>query len=399
MKTKLNRRLLPLYAAAFLQGFILYYTVDKLLASSVGLSATGIALSVGIMSIVTVLAEVPSGVMADRWSRKGVLYISQTFLALSTVLGAYATSGWHYTIYAAAWGIFFAMYSGIYEAITYDLLIEEQGDAKNFARIYGRVGQLDGAALMAGALIGAVIADRSGVHAPFFWTLPIIVLGYVAISLFREPTVHKAHSEETKLLAHARQTLAAVRRSDVLKSLFLVSAVIGGSLRLLWEFNQLWHINLGLPIALFGIANALIFTSLIIRGWLVPRLKTERFRLLSLFIIAGILTGSLLLVPNAYVAAAGIAIVMLCILSAELVLKILQQDRLPSRLRAGATSVLSTISHLVAIPVFMIFGSLVDRFGISKAGLFVLVMFALALVFAVQAQEKSKSEQAAGGRI
>ncbi len=394
MTRALVRRMLPLYAALFSQGFILYYVVDKLLATSLGMSATAIAVAVGIMAAVTIISEIPSGIMADRWSRKGVLLIAQVLLGISTAIGIFASQPWHYVLYAAVWGIFFAMYSGLFEAIVYDLLLEEQGHAKNFEKVYAHFGQLEGGALLAGSLLGGLIAGRWGVHAPFIWTMPSIILGIAAIAVFKEPRIHRAVDDHARLVAHTRQTFAAVRHSDVLKSLFLVTAAMGGAIRLLWEFNQLWYINLSLPVVLFGVFNASIFVGLIIRGWAIPRIVMNRFRLLVVCISLAITLTGLLMVPHAYVAAVGVTLVMFAILSAELVLKVLQQDRLPSRLRAGATSVFSTVSHLVSIPMYVLFGVLIDKFGVSHASLLITLMFSAGLIFAVRAWQKSATESA-----
>lgn len=49
MNDSLMYRVLPLYSVAFFQGFVLFYVVDKWLATYVGMSATAIELAVGVI--------------------------------------------------------------------------------------------------------------------------------------------------------------------------------------------------------------------------------------------------------------------------------------------------------------------------------------------------------------
>ncbi|MFV0534488.1 MAG: MFS transporter, partial [Cumulibacter sp.] len=213
--TKLQKRLLPLYLAAFFQGFVLYYVADKLLADSVGLTATNIAVVVAVMSGVTVLAEIPSGILADRWSRRGTLIVAQVFLGLSVLFGAFADSGVWYVMNALAWGLFYAMYSGVYQAVTYDTLYEEQGHAKNYDKIFGRVGQAEGLAMLAGSIIGGVVLARWGIHATYFATIPSVVLGVVALLFLHEPQFHKQEQADTNLIKHTKDTFKATASSGV----------------------------------------------------------------------------------------------------------------------------------------------------------------------------------------
>ncbi len=46
VKRLISRRLLPLYVAAFLQGFVLWYAVEKLFMRSIGFDDAGIGLMI-----------------------------------------------------------------------------------------------------------------------------------------------------------------------------------------------------------------------------------------------------------------------------------------------------------------------------------------------------------------
>ena len=125
LEKRLYRRLLPLYVAAFFQGFVLWYTIEKLFMRSIGFDDAGIGIMVAGYSVVMLLIETPSGILADRWSRKGVLMVASVALAASSLVCGISDSIPFYLVGAGLWGIFFAFYSGTYDSMVYDTLLEE----------------------------------------------------------------------------------------------------------------------------------------------------------------------------------------------------------------------------------------------------------------------------------
>ena len=75
----LGRRLLPLQLGVALQGLIGFD------AASVGVMAAAYA-------AVVPLLEVPSGILADRWSRSGVMILGCVALMISSLLGGLSNS-------------------------------------------------------------------------------------------------------------------------------------------------------------------------------------------------------------------------------------------------------------------------------------------------------------------
>jgi MFS family permease len=121
----LRKRLLPLYIAIFLQGFVFWYSTEKLFMYSIGFDAASVGLMIAVYSIVLLLAETPSGILADRWSRKGVLILASIALAISAIIGGSSLNVPMFMLAASIWAIYYALYSGTYEAIIYDVLLEQ----------------------------------------------------------------------------------------------------------------------------------------------------------------------------------------------------------------------------------------------------------------------------------
>ena len=66
---RLRRRLLPLHAAVLLQGVALWVPVEKLFMTEIGFDAASVGVMAAIYAAVVPVIEIPSGILADRWSR------------------------------------------------------------------------------------------------------------------------------------------------------------------------------------------------------------------------------------------------------------------------------------------------------------------------------------------
>jgi len=187
----LSKRLMPLFVAAFFQSFVFWYTVEKLFMRSIGFTNTDIGFMVAVYSAVMLLVDTPSGILADRWSRKGVLMLASVCLALSAIAGGLSHGIGGYLICAVLWGIFFACYSGMYDSIIYDTLSETAPGHDLYDRYYGRIQFLDSLGLVISSLIGGYIAARTNLRAVYFLTVPIALLPVAALARFKEPSLHK----------------------------------------------------------------------------------------------------------------------------------------------------------------------------------------------------------------
>jgi predicted MFS family arabinose efflux permease len=65
-----------------LQGVMLWVPVEKLLMSGIGFTAASIGVMAAAYAAVVPLFEVPSGILADRWSRNWLMVLSSAALAV-----------------------------------------------------------------------------------------------------------------------------------------------------------------------------------------------------------------------------------------------------------------------------------------------------------------------------
>ena len=80
------------------------------------------------------IVEIPSGILAHRWSRRGVLVVASTALALCALVGGLSHDVPTYILAALVLGVHFAMYSGTMDSVIYDTVLEETGSSGAFER-------------------------------------------------------------------------------------------------------------------------------------------------------------------------------------------------------------------------------------------------------------------------
>ena len=206
-----HRRLAPLTAASFFGGVALWVPVEKLFLAEIGFTPQTIGLMAAAYAAVVPLLEIPSGILADRWSRRGVLLIGNAGAFLSVLVGGLSTNVATYLVAALLLGVYFAMQSGTFDAIVYDTVLEETGDSERFESILGRVRMVESASLVLGALgrRRARGADRTAGHllrrrCRSSSSRPLFLLA------FREPRLHET-GEPRSLRQHVAVTFGVVR--------------------------------------------------------------------------------------------------------------------------------------------------------------------------------------------
>jgi MFS family permease len=133
-------RLLPLQIAVGLQGVLLWVPVEKLFMTEIGFDARSVAIMAAAYAAVVPLLEVPSGILADRWSRSYVMVCASIALIASSLLGGLSANVATYVVAAMLLGAYFALNSGTVDSIVYDVVLEETGSSDVYETWIGRSG-------------------------------------------------------------------------------------------------------------------------------------------------------------------------------------------------------------------------------------------------------------------
>src|SRR4029450_7253903 len=107
----LARRLLPLHIGVALQGLILWVPIEKLFMTDIGFDAASVGAMAAAYAAVVPLLEVPSGILADRWSRSWIMILGCLALVISSLIGGLSQNVIRYLIERMVPGVSFALSS------------------------------------------------------------------------------------------------------------------------------------------------------------------------------------------------------------------------------------------------------------------------------------------------
>src|SRR6185503_8631559 len=121
---------------AALSELVPYYPLYALLFLDTGLSEAQISLLFARWSITAFVAEVPTGALADRWSRRGALVLAGGLQAAAFVIWTAAPGLVAFAVGFVVWGVGGALMSGTSEALVSDGLAAV-GRARAYVRVHG----------------------------------------------------------------------------------------------------------------------------------------------------------------------------------------------------------------------------------------------------------------------
>lgn len=154
VKTFTNRVL----AFVFSTQFILLYPVYSIMFIENGLSKTQVSTLLALWGITSLVLEIPLGVVADRISRKWVLFASALFKTAGFLTWFFWPVYIGYAIGFVLWGISSALKSGTLEAYVYDGLKSFNAE-KEFEKVNGRIYSVGSIGVALALIIGGAVSE------------------------------------------------------------------------------------------------------------------------------------------------------------------------------------------------------------------------------------------------
>jgi MFS family permease len=294
------------YAFNFFDRFILIFPLYTVMFVDAGLKPVEITVCLTAWSITSFVLQVPSGVIADRWSRRHILAWAQLVRGAGFAVWLLYPHFWGFFVGLQLWGIKSAFTTGTSEALLYDEL-KARGRAPEYARIFGRTRAIQAGGVLLAAL-GAAVAARFGYGSMVVASLVAVALSTIAaVSLPAAPPA--ASAGERDYLAHLRLGLAASFREPAVLSILVFSAIVLALGAALEEFWPIFGAKVGLTrsvIAVFvGAQNGIeVLVSLI--AYRLSGLPTRGFYAIFAFgglvlaVAAGLFTPSAMLLLAVY---------------------------------------------------------------------------------------------------
>ena len=368
-------RIYKLYISNFLTGLVFWYGIEKLFMQSIGIDALGIGIATAVFLVFNLICDIPAGILADRWSRKGVLIISAFSLAVCSVLLGTSHGLFLYAIGEVFYGIYIVSTSGTYSAITYDILHEENR-TDQYSKIAGRAYAL----FLAGAGIANIasgfIANHFGYRTTYFITIISCLLNVVVLLSLREPVFYKAEKKE-RVLGQLKSVSVAISKIKLIRSLTIVLTALAITELFKSEFGQLYMLRYFSSPQIIGLLwAAYAFT------WSLGSLIAHRFRArLNILVVCTTLPFILMaFIDNWF----SLVLFMLQAVAAAALINQIEtriQENTLSAVRASISSVVATLGRAVAVPASFVLGWLFRDYSALVALRFIAVVSGFILVY------------------
>ncbi len=272
-----------------------YYPIFTILFLDYGLTIEQFALLNTVWAITIVLAEVPSGALADVFGRKYLIVTTSFLMIIEMLVIAFVPLGnsniifWSFLINRVVSGLAEAMASGADEAIAYDSLIQE-GSAEDWPKVLSLQMRLRSIASIFTATTGALIYDpgiinrglawfgstysvtqQISMRYPIYLTLLLAILACITSLAMQEPGKKKLPDEKYNIAEALNITWQAGKW--IVKTPFALAVILLGMcydhvLRMIITMTSQYYRLINLPEASFG----LIGSGMALIGIITPKI-------------------------------------------------------------------------------------------------------------------------------
>jgi predicted MFS family arabinose efflux permease len=389
------------YLLYFLSSFQLWWPIWVIyLTDERGFSLTQVSSLEGLFWVVIVLAEVPTGAIADRFGRKTSLCLGAACTVVAVLVFGLATNYWIVLASYVAWGVGLTFYSGADSALVFESLkaVERERD---YPRIAGVGWGLVSLGTLAGMLAGAPIAAATNLSLPILLSAGIAFLSLLVALSLREPPA----PDEGERLTYRRLIVESTRtawRLPAVRSMLLLAALLIAASNAATVFAQPFLGQHDVSVSMFGFAQAPMRLAGIVGAVAAYRISAGfglRWTLVGVF---GVTAGSYLLLgawPSVYAFGATGTIILANSTLLPLAADYLNR-RIPNSQRATILSLRQLMTSVTIAAFQPGLGVIADHvsleavFWASAAFVGATVPVALVLWFAADARERASAGQA-----
>lgn len=325
-----------------------------------GLSALQISTLFAVWSTVAFLLEIPSGAVADKYSRKHILFFTQIVRLLGYSCWIFFPSFWGFLAGFVCWGIKSAFTSGTFEALVFDEL-KYIGEADKYAKIMGRARSFSTAGNLIATLSAAVMI-RFGY--PFVIATSLVSLAISSLAIISLSAAPRAEtvSEKPYLLVLKAGVTEAFRNRVVLRLMaFLCFALV--FLPSLDEYWSLFYKAAGISLAVIPILSAVMGGPVTMAGVVAHRFEhlSDRF-IIAAFAACGVI---LFIAARLMQPMSVLSVPLICFLWViiDVVLESRLQHSIEGDARATVLSVRGCVEEIAAVMIYMGLGATASKWG------------------------------------
>lgn len=263
------------YLYKFLNNLYLWLPIWVLyLQETRHLSLTQVTILEAPFWLVIVLAEVPTGAVADRWGRKVSLLLGCLLYSVGIFFFGIAETFPLLMLSYLVWAVSMTLSSGADTALAYESLAAI-GREDEFRKVIGRAQAAGIAASLVGLLLGAPLAEATSLTVPIFAGAAVGLLTALVVLTLREPPRHEEHEQlpYVRIIAGAaRYALGHPSLRAMIALLSAVTVAFMSSIIFIQPFLVEYGVSVGdfglltAPLRIFSIIGALVAYRLVARA-------------------------------------------------------------------------------------------------------------------------------------
>lgn len=380
------------YIFQFFFDFIFIYAAEKLFMLSRGLNLSQIGILLFLWSVMSLLFEVPTGALADHWSRRKMLFLSGLFYSICYAIWALSGSFWLFLLGFLFRTLGSTFASGTLQAYVYDYLKLNQREI-DFEKIWGRGNAFRTLGIGTAVFLGGFFSEISYSLTSALSSLSILSISLIAFIWPEIPPV--TSTKEEGYWIFLRNSVKTIRNNGYLLRIVAFSGITLSIFASLEEYNDVYLKFLGYPNFAIGIIFAVATVGQSIASTLAHKFKNHPWQALNVVAIIGfiVLIGATLIKHPAMAAAIlflGVLLEFSRVLSEGII-----QKEVPANQRATVSSLNSFIHNL--IPFQLVFGVIANNYHIqlsyAVSGIGILLYFLLLPILVGYRKPKSNPDE------
>ncbi|MCL2580067.1 MAG: MFS transporter [Oscillospiraceae bacterium] len=362
-----------LYTYKFISECLPIYAFYTILFIERGKSVTEIAVLIALWSAFSIVFEIPSGILADRWNRRNLLALAAVLQGVCFVVWYFSHTFWMFALGFLFWAVSGAFVSGTEEGLIYDNL-KSDGCEDRFTEVYGRAKFYANVGAIAGIASAGVMASFIRIETIALISAAICLVNAVFALQIREKNLYgeQLGEESAGVFETLKQACVFIKGSGVaaVAILFLVLFASLGSY--LDEFDALIINDFGMSNVWVSVILAVRFAFIALGDLLAPVVEKKISSPGQIFLLSGLSSVLLIVfaaVWNQYaILVFGLAFMLMAV--AEILLVNALQNEIKEEGRATVMSFFGVGQNVAMICFSLIFALLAGVFTLQQVYLF-----------------------------
>lgn len=268
----MNKKYISLiYLYTFLSTFILFYSCDTLYYLEKGISSSGYMFFVTISYFIKVILEIPSGILADKYSKKKILFIGNLLFLISTLLFIVSKSYALFVFAIIISSVDNCITTGIVNSLLYDFNNKED----KFNKLIFRNSFAYNVSYMLAMILGGIVGQKYGLINTYYLTLIPTTINFIIICLIKEPKKNNNDIVINKSIF--KNALAEIKNNKTIINMIITNSIIFSIIKIVEESHPDYANSLGISVFEIGIYTSLILVFCIIGNYIGSKIKKESY--------------------------------------------------------------------------------------------------------------------------